>query len=805
MDNEKIKQFIESNRKNNVPDEEILSFLQQKGAIPKPEPVKPDGFLKSIVKDAAETLLVKPAARATEAITRTVAPNSLAAKGFEVMSDTGQGQQLLGIDVPTQKAFGEGGDRQIASDTLRTASYLFPYGKAASAVGGAVGSKIAGNVISGAGGGYLADTGFGLADENKTVNEALTPGLGTGIGAAIPLAGPIIRGAGRATSKVGSKIVEAVIPVGSREAQILQTYKANNPFFKRVGDVLAGTENAPQTAGKTVAEKGLVGTKSGIGVQAKRVSGSLWENLIAPRLDESKVQVDLPEYFNTIERQIIESTPEAGRQKSLLNALDSVREDYSGTTAISLKKLQQLKEGWTEFVPEKFYKGENIAGAAKQVNALLSKEARQTIYKELGDDVKQAYLDYGNLQGLTKMGQVSMTGSKLKGGTGGLVSEILSQTITPIGTIGGQGIYKIGKGIEFIGNIGAKNVGEALGVNLKFPGDAFLDDVTPKLDAAKKNLKNPSNAQGGFVKNPFSQDANLPKKTQTNQIPKTQNKNVISKSSLNKEIKSSGKLSDSMKDQISKELSNYNTTPLTVNGKPLLTNTDADFRLLQLQNKLNNKALTTSELLEAKALFKEVGIDLDKSFSNPTVGKTVDPLINEAKKYKSAEEFLKTLFIEGKTPSQNKSILIDKLKKGNTLKDNTTLTLLRGESGKMKGMQKGGLWFTENINEAKGYGDNIYVSKVDLGKTKVFNDVEDAYFQLTGKEFTEKQIMGGQRSVESVLKKEAEKQGFDSFVLKYGGTGDGAGQNPQVVIFNESKIKDTSQLTDIWKKANKSK
>jgi len=493
---------------------------------------KQDGFLKSIAKDVAGTLVVNPITRATEAVTRTLAPNSMAAKGFEQMQDEGQGQNVLGVNVPS---IGNNPTRQIAGEALKTASYLFPYGKAATAIGGAVGSKIAGNVASGAIGGFSADAGFGLTDESKTVGEALTPGLGTAIGGAIPLAGPIVRGAGRAIAKTGSKAVDVVIPNSAREAQILQTYKANNPFFKRVVDVLAGTEKAPQTASKTITEKGLMGTKSGIGVQAKRASGSLWNDVISPRLKQAEVQVDLPEYFNTIERKIVETTPEAGRQKTLLNALNSVRDDYAGTNAVSLEKLQKLKEGWAEFIPEKFYKGENIAGSAKQVNGLLAEEARQTIYNTLGDDVKQAYLDYGNLLGLQKMGQVSMTGQKLKGGTGGLVSEIFSQSVTPIGTVAGQGVYKLGKGIEFIGNLGAKNLGEALGVNIKFPGDAAVDDISASFQRAK----NTPNKQGGFVS--LGQDASLPTKTQSNQMPKTISNTVIPKSSTKSPKVSSAK------------------------------------------------------------------------------------------------------------------------------------------------------------------------------------------------------------------------------------------------------------------------
>jgi len=177
-------------------------------------------------------------------------------------------------------------------------------------------------------------------------------------------------------------------------------------------------------------------------------------------------------------------------------------------------------------------------------------------------------------------------------------------------------------------------------------------------------------------------------------------------------------------------------------------------------------------------------------------------LIKEAKKYKTADEFTNSLFKEGSTPSRNSSKLIELTKNGKKVKSQT-LTLLRGTSNISKENPKGGLWFTENVSEAKTYGDNIYVAKVKLGKTRTFDDVEDAYFSLTGKELTQKQIDGGQRVVEPLLKKEAQKQGLDSLVLKYGGVGDGAGQNPQVVIFNNKLIISKAKLNDIWEKENK--
>ena len=148
-------------------------------------------------------------------------------------------------------------------------------------------------------------------------------------------------------------------------------------------------------------------------------------------------------------------------------------------------------------------KGKTISGAANTVKDMLSSESRNTIYNVLGDDVKQAYLDYGNLMGLKEMGKTAMTGQKLKGGTGSFISDIISQAVTPVGTMGGQVIYKVGRGIEFLGNMNAKNVGQALGIDaakLKFPGDAAVDDIGKSLSDVKQSLKNTPNKQGGFVK-----------------------------------------------------------------------------------------------------------------------------------------------------------------------------------------------------------------------------------------------------------------------------------------------------------------
>lgn len=792
---------------------------------PTPEPQK-EGILKSIVKDVAGTLVVNPVTRVTEAVTRTAFPESQAAKGFEILQEEGQGQDVLGVNVPSLT----GGARQITGEALKTASYLFPYGKVAGLAGKAVG-KIGGNVISGATGGYLADVGYGLT-EGETTGEALTPGAGTAIGAAIPLVGPTLRGTGRAVSKLGEKTVETVIPVSKREASILQTYKANNPFFKRVADVLQGTEQAPTTAGKTATRTtagqtlpGLFGTKSQIGVQAKRAKDSLWKDVIQPRLRASEQAVDLDGFFAKVEDDIIKSNPELSRQKSLLEALNAVKEDYAGTKAVSLEGLQKLKEGWAKFVPDKAYQGKPIGGAFNDVRNQLADEARQTIYSQLGDDVKQAYFDYGNLQGLTEMGKVSMTGQKLKGGTGGLLSELLSQTITPIGTVGGQAVYRLGKGIEFVGNLGAKNLGEALGVNLKFPGDMAVDDISKTV----KKAKSLPNKQGGFIK--LGQDAKAPMATQANQTTRmTPNTSNIPKSSPKTSTKSIDPLiNEAKKYKSAEEFVKAQGTPVyhgTKKNLPKNLNTDKVIfttldknyaskygninEMILPQNtkikSINNLDLTKdlfnkkfNSLEEFYKTLKKEGYDaiklnnIEKGHSeiivlkpeilktksqltdiwnkaNKTVSKADDSLVSEAKKYKSAEEFVKA------QPS-----------------------FYRGEGGSNvaqgKALLAEGKHFASDAEYPKGFGKVVeYSIKPNI---KVL-DLEDSTFA----EISQKLGIPERKYISpKELAQIAKEKGYG--VLKYDGEYASTGKkfNHIVDLTGDSTIP-KSQLEEIWKKAN---
>lgn len=338
--------------------------------------------------------------------------------------------------------------QKVGFGAEQVAEFFIPGGaatKAGKAAGlAAGGSKLAKAASFGAKAVTEAGTFAGLtAAQGGSAKEIATAGI---IGGALPVASKILKA-------VGKGVAEAVIPISAKEAKLLQAYQASAPFWKRV---FAGAEKVkPNVAGATAFNKGLLGTESMVGVQAKAGADNLWKNLIGPSLKQSPQKVGIKEFFAEAQKQIIKLNPEISRQKDLLNALNAFKKDYKGIGTISLEKLQSFKEGWAKFVPEKAYKGLPIAGAFNDVKDILADNARKKIYEALGGTVKQAYFDYGNLKGLQELGQKAMTGGKFKGGFGSFWNAVKDVALVPIGTIGGQVIYKVGSGIELFGKAGA--------------------------------------------------------------------------------------------------------------------------------------------------------------------------------------------------------------------------------------------------------------------------------------------------------------------------------------------------------------
>lgn len=265
--------------------------------------------------------------------------------------------------------------------------------------------------------------------------------------------------AGKVLKTAGKFLYKTAVPTSSIEANLLQEYKAVNPLWKRIVGITKG--KAPVTAAETAFKKSLKGTETMLGIQARRAAPKLWGNLIEPQLKKSSAIADMDTFFDEVAEKIKVRTPEPNRQADLLEALNALRGSYKGKKA-TMYELQKFKEGWAEFVPEKAYKGKPIAGSFNAIKDIAAENARDRIYNILGPEVREAYLDYGNLKGIQELGQKAMTGGKLRGGWGGWFSAIKDMAITPVSTIGGRTLYRVGQ-VEFYGAPGLKVVGDLLG------------------------------------------------------------------------------------------------------------------------------------------------------------------------------------------------------------------------------------------------------------------------------------------------------------------------------------------------------
>lgn len=231
-------------------------------------------FGAEIAKDPLKSLLVQPAARTTEAVTRTLAPNSLAAKGYQAMSDQNQAQNfhipVLGnIAVKPQKAFGSGGGEQIAGNIVHKAANiaLFDYGKVAGVVGKTLGtSKLGTRLATDA----LTGVGFGAGtalENNKSykdvAKEALIGGaMAGGLSFGLGKAGDLFKG----KSKVdvpSSEIIKPVTPLEPTYSDVLD----------KMSPELAKTPEMAKTPEvKKINPDSVFGSKSDVKVKPKEVS-----------------------------------------------------------------------------------------------------------------------------------------------------------------------------------------------------------------------------------------------------------------------------------------------------------------------------------------------------------------------------------------------------------------------------------------------------------------------------------------------------------------------------------------------------
>ena len=273
---------------------------------------------------------------------------------------------------------------------------------------------------------------------------------------------PTISATGRTLKGAGEASYGITVTAEEATRRALQTYQAKQPnLLARVKNMVKGeTKGKPITEANTAARKGLVGTEQELGVQAKRIAGELWKKEVAPKLKANKAKVNMKTFLAEIKKEII-SNPDINRRKTLLTAFNKFALDNKKVGNFSLEKLQDYKVEWAKFIPESYSKsGKAISGSLNEIRAIAKQKASGIIFDKLGKDVKTAYIDYGNLKSIMEAGIKSGADPAKRSLSRNVWQFVMDKTITPIVTVGGKVLYKTGEGLEFIGQKGAKTVGD---------------------------------------------------------------------------------------------------------------------------------------------------------------------------------------------------------------------------------------------------------------------------------------------------------------------------------------------------------
>ncbi|MBT9167848.1 MAG: hypothetical protein DDT19_01191 [Syntrophomonadaceae bacterium] len=162
-------------------------------------------------------------------------------------------------------------------------------------------------------------------------------------------------------------------------------------------------------------------------------------------------------------KEMIGKIVDPTRKKSMQNAFDALTEDYVGINSWTLEQAQALKRDLAKFTPSKLYRGQEVASEVRTLQHEMANAIRQKTYNSLRDvNIKQDYLDYANLSELENVGVKAISEAGLHAGFGGFWSTIYDMATTPIKTIGGKTLYRVGNLFEFVGEKGIKTFGEFL-------------------------------------------------------------------------------------------------------------------------------------------------------------------------------------------------------------------------------------------------------------------------------------------------------------------------------------------------------
>lgn len=198
--------------------------------------------------------------------------SSLARTGLKL---SGQKEAAARVGNPSLK--------EVVGSAIQTGANLLP--------GAGVGARLATKVAVGAGTGYAFDVGSKL-QQDKSVPQSLTPGLGTAVGAGLPVAGAIIKPVARIIGRLFKGLGSGLSGASTNNIETI----VNNPKEAlRVSQELARTGNN-QVLEKNARE--IVGGVSRIRQEARTAYGEGLSQLKAEDIDPKKFRASVQSFLD---------------------------------------------------------------------------------------------------------------------------------------------------------------------------------------------------------------------------------------------------------------------------------------------------------------------------------------------------------------------------------------------------------------------------------------------------------------------------------------------------------------------------
>lgn len=300
-------------------------------------------------------------------------------------------------------------------------------------------------------------------NEQQKLGGQLETGAELLAGGAAGLIKDAVVGGVKLAGKVVSPVLNSVKPAGSfiysraftpnvAEAERILAYEATKPSVASkiygAGALEGNAAFKPITTAETALRSGIAGTEKQVGIQAKQVADTLYRTKIAPEVKGIKEIITKDELFSPLQSRI-NKIVDPSKKISYQNAYDSLVEDYAKIKSFSFEEAQALKSELAQFTPAKVFRGQDVANETRMLQADMASYIRERTYDALKNvNVKQQYIDYGNLQELQKVGVRAISEAGTKGGFGGFWSTMYDTAMTPVKTIGGKVLYKIGDKLQ---------------------------------------------------------------------------------------------------------------------------------------------------------------------------------------------------------------------------------------------------------------------------------------------------------------------------------------------------------------------